>query len=365
MKTFRQTLTVILLALVTLPLLGGCGLTGGTRPSAAPEDTQPREVELFYVTDRAPDGDGDLFYSGTRGDLGYGVSTVGIPPGHVMGHHEEPSLFRLQMEPDKQKHIRLQSVLPLTRDEFASRLGKAIEATADGKLMIFVHGYNEEFPAITKRVAQFASDLKFSGPVVLFSWPSQGSMTGYTVDETNAEWAQADFARLMGELLDYIPVRNIYLVGHSMGNRIIGRAMASLASDRLESDMLLFREIIMIAPDIDAEVFRIDMAPRLARTGIHITLYASSDDRALLASKAFHGYSRAGESGPGLVVVDGVETVDASGVTGGLLGHSYFAEDRRIMEDIFALLQTGQRANQRFGLEAVDTPQGRYWTLRK
>ncbi len=365
MKKLRLTLSILVLALATLPLLGGCGLTGLTRPFTAHEDAQPHEVELFFVTNRAPAGEGGLYFSGARGDLSYGISTIGIPPGHVMGRHEEPSLLMLQTTPDEQKHIRLLQVLSLTRDEFSSRLEKAIAASTDSKLMIFVHGYNEEFPDVSKRVAQFASDLKFSGPIVLFSWPSQGSLTGYTVDETNAEWAQADFVRLMGELLDYVPVKNIYLVGHSMGNRIIGRAMTSLASDRLESDMLLFRDIIMIAPDIDAEVFRIDMAPRLARTGIHITLYASSNDRALLASKAFHGYSRAGESGDGLIVVDGVETIDASEVSGGLLGHSYFAEDRRIMEDIFALLQTGQRADRRFGLQGVDTPAGRYWTLRK
>jgi esterase/lipase superfamily enzyme len=96
-----------------------------------------------------------------------------------------------------------------------------------------------------------------------------------------------------------------------------------------------------------------------------VTLYASSNDQALLASKAFHGYPRAGESGTGLVVVEGVETIDASDISGGLLGHSYFAEDRRIMEDIFALLQTGQRADRRFGLEALESDQGRYWTFRK
>ncbi|MGD2111854.1 MAG: alpha/beta fold hydrolase [Gammaproteobacteria bacterium] len=364
MKGIRHTLFFIVFALVTLPWLGGCGLGGGARPYQA-VDAQPREVELFFVTNRAPDASDGLYFGGARGDLSYGISTIGIPPGHVMGRHEEPSLLRLQTSHDEQKHISLKHVLSLTREEFAERLGKAIEADADGKLMIFVHGYNEEFPAVSKRVAQFASDLKFSGPVVLYSWPSQGSLTAYTVDETNAEWAQADFVRLMGELLDYVPVRNIYLIGHSMGNRIIGRAMTSLASDRLESDMLLFREIIMIAPDIDAEVFRIDMAPRLARTGIHVTLYASSNDRALLASKAFHGYPRAGESGSGLIVVDGVETIDASEVSGGLLGHSYFAEDRRIIEDIFALLQTGQRADRRFGLQAVNSPLGRHWTLRK
>ena len=96
-----------------------------------------------------------------------------------------------------------------------------------------------------------------------------------------------------------------------------------------------------------------------------MTLYASSADRALRASKAFHGHPRAGDSGEGLVIVPGVETIDASETSGGLLGHSYFAEDRRTMEDIFAILQTGQRAQNRFGLEAVDADRGRYWTFRK
>jgi len=141
--------------------------------------------------------------------------------------------------------------------------------------------------------------------------------------------------------------------------------MTTLASDCLAGDLIVFREIVMITPDIDADVFRMDIAPRLTRTVIHTTVYASSNDRALMASKAFHGYARAGEAGQGLLVADGVETVDASDVSASLLGHSYFAEDRRIMEDIFALLQTGQRAENRFGLEAVDTGAGRYWTFRK
>jgi hypothetical protein len=35
------------------------------------------------------------------------------------------------------------------------------------------------------------------------------------------------------------------------------------------------------------------------------------------------------------------------------------------MEDIFSLLQTGQRANERFALEPVDSDAGRHWTFRK
>ncbi|MGB5717501.1 MAG: alpha/beta fold hydrolase [Gammaproteobacteria bacterium] len=340
-------------------------MSGGAQPQVAAAAPEPRLVDLFYITDRAPDGDGDLYFSGERGDLSYGISRISIPPDHVMGEHEEPSLLKFEWSHEEDKHINVRDVLKLNRGEFTARLGRAVEASPDNKLMVFVHGYNEEFPDTSRMVAQFADDLKFSGPVILFSWPSQGSLTGYTVDETNTEWAQLHFVEEMSALLEQVPVHSIYLVGHSMGNRIIGNAMITLSSERLESDLVLFREIIMIAPDIDADVFRMDMAPRLTRTGVNVTLYASSKDRALMASKAFHGYPRAGDSGENLVVVEGMETIDASDVSGGLLGHSYFAEDRRIMEDIYGLLQTGQRADDRFGLEAVDTGQGRYWTFRK
>jgi esterase/lipase superfamily enzyme len=365
MENNRYQRFAIFLALIQLTVLAGCGITGGTRPQAAASTQELRLVDLFYITDRAPDADGGRYFSGARGDLSYGLSRISIPPGHVMGQHEEPSLLKFEWTHEEAKHINVRDVLKLGRDDFTTRLGRAIEASPDNKLMVFVHGYNEEFPDASRMVAQFADDLKFSGPVVLFSWPSQGNLTGYTVDETNAEWAQSHFLEVMSALLEQVPAHNIYLVGHSMGNRIIGNAMITLSGDRLESDLMLFREIIMIAPDIDADVFKKDMAPRLARTGIHMTLYASSKDRALLASKAFHGYPRAGDSGEALLVVDGMETIDASDASGGLLGHSYYAEDRRIMEDIFGLLQTGQRADDRFGLEARETAQGRYWTFRK
>ncbi|MGD2112644.1 MAG: alpha/beta fold hydrolase, partial [Gammaproteobacteria bacterium] len=323
--------SVIFLALMLVTALNGCSMFGATRPAVTETVPEPRLVELFYITDRAPDPDGERYFSGTRGDLSYGVSRVSMPPGHVMGEHEEPSLLKLEWSKVDDKHITVHNVRTLDRDAFATRLSRAIEASPAHKLMIFVHGYNQEFPDASRKVAQFADDLKFSGPVVLFSWPSQGSLTGYTVDETNAEWAETHFVELMSALLEQIPVQNIYLVGHSMGNRIIGNAVITLSAERLESDLMLFREIIMIAPDIDADVFEHDMAPRLARTGINVTLYASSKDRALMASKAFHGYPRAGDSGEELVVVEGMETIDASSVSGGLLGHSYFAEDRRIM----------------------------------
>ena len=345
--------------------LCGCGVLGDSREQSTDIAASPHQVKVFFATDRAPVTDDSTYYGVKRGDMSYGITDVSIPPGHVMGRQEEPSLFKLESTADENKHITVQNVITLTRDDFLQRLAETVAKSPGRKIMIFVHGYNTGFLEANRVVAQFANDLKFAGPVLLFSWPSQGGLTGYTIDETNAEWAQADYVRLLTTLLETIQAQNIYLVGHSMGNRIIGRAVTTLASDRPDGDLIVFREIVMIAPDIDADVFRKDMAPHLARTGIHVTVYASSNDRALMASKAFHGYPRAGETGDGLVVVSGVETVDASDVSGGLLGHSYFAEDRRMMEDIFALLQAGQRADDRFGLKSQEFNGLRYWTFRK
>jgi esterase/lipase superfamily enzyme len=345
--------------------IAGCGLLGEPPGPSADVDRAPHQVKIFFATDREADANNNAYYGANRAPMSYGITDVGIPPGHVMGRQEEPSLWKLESSSDASKHITVHDVVTLNRDDFLQRLTAAVEASPGGRLMIFLPGYNTEFLESNRVVAQFANDLKFTGPVLLFSWPSQGSLTGYTVDETNAEWAQADFVKLLTTLLETIKAQNIYVIGHSMGNRVIGRAMTTLAGDRPDGDLIVFREIVMIAPDIDADVFRLDIAPRLARTGIHVTVYASSNDRALMASKMFHGYPRAGETGDGLVVVSGVETIDASDVSGGLLGHSYFAEDRRIMEDIFALLQTGQRADQRFALKAEESGGLRYWTFRK
>jgi esterase/lipase superfamily enzyme len=362
--TFRRLIAaVFVLSLSTV--LSGCSLSGGPREAAAEATPAPRQVDIFFATDRAPDTEDPDAFSSERGDMSYGITHVAIPPGHLMGRKEEPSLLKFQWSPDEHKHIKVRGVSHLDRDAFLQRLMHAVAGSSGSRIMIFVHGYNMEFAQASRDVAQFANDLKFGGPVLLFSWPSQGGFTGYTVDETNAEWAQADFVRLLNELLENVAAQNVYLVAHSMGNRILGRGMTTLAGDRLPGDLIVFREIVMIAPDIDADVFSLDIAPRLARTGIHVTVYASSNDRALMASKAFHGYARAGDAGERLLVLEGVETIDASDVSAGLLGHSYFAEDRRVMEDIFSLLQTGQRADNRFGLEAVDAPAGRYWTFRK
>ena len=86
-----------------------------------------------------------------------------------------------------------------------------------------------------------------------------------------------------------------------------------------------------------------------------MNLHATSANRALEASKVFRGYPRAGGTGEGLEIIDWVEAVDASLGSAGLIGHSYFSEDRHVMEEIFGIHQTGECANGCFRLQAVES----------
>ena len=350
------------LALIALFVLGGCSLSGDNHPQDAVVANEPRMVELFYVTDRAPDADGGEYFSGTRGDLSYGVAEINIPPGHVMGEHEEASLLKLEWENEAGKHIKLHDVLTLNSNTFTARLGRAIEASPGNKVMVFVHGYNEPFPETSKRVAQFSDDLKFTGPVILFTWPSQGSLTGYVTDETNAEWAESHFIETLTMLLEQVPTHSIYLVGHSMGNRIIGNAMVTLSGDRLESDLIRFREIIMIAPDIDVGIFK-QYLPLIRPLARNMTVYVSSNDSPLALSRQVHGYPRLGEAGNHLEGLTDIEIIDLSDIPVRVpSGHVYHLYQSLVTEDLDQIINENKTAAQRRNLKQVSENQ---WRLQK
>ena len=65
----------------------------------------------------------------------------------------------------------------------------------------------------------------------------------------------------------------------------------------------------------------------------------SSGDRALALSKRFHDFPRAGESGENLLTLPGVDTIDATAVDTSFLGHSYFADNRVLLHDMFDLIR--------------------------
>jgi len=341
-------------------------------PAAAPAEIPGHDkpdyavARVFFATDRNLTGSkkADEMFGVGRSTLRYGICDVSIPRDHRMGELESPSIWKLEFREDPAKHLVLLSVLVQPKDKYFTDLAARVRASAQASAFLFVHGYNVTFEDASRRTAQISYDLGFDGAPVFYSWPSQGTRLGYTVDEQNIEWAQANLKGFLEDFFGRSDAQSVYLIAHSMGNRALTRAVASLLAEKPSLGQRL-KEVILTAPDIDADVFKRDIAPALTKSGRPITLYASSEDLALVASKKVHGYPRAGDSGQGLVVVPGIETIDATGTDTSLLGHSYFAETRSVLSDIFYLVRNGQRAEQRFGLQRVDTQAGKYWVFKR
>ncbi len=93
------------------------------------------------------------------------------------------------------------------------------------------------------------------------------------------------------------------------------------------------------------------------------TLYVSSRDLAVEASRWLHDYPRAGLLPP-VMVTEGIDTVNVVNADVTLLGHGYVAEARSVISDIHALIRNGAPPQKRFGLQSMSTEQGgQYWLI--
>jgi len=309
------------------------------------------KVKVFYGTNRNQTGklEANDFYGSSRGGISYGICEVAIPLSHTAGVLEAPKWWKLEFNEDPQKHVVLQEVKSLKWRELASQVNKTLAHSSGRNAFVFVHGYNVSFKDAARRTAQIHHDLKFDGAPIFFSWPSRGeiTLTSYTHDETNAKWSYSYLKDFLVKVATDTKADNIYLVAHSMGTRVLSNAVAGVMIERPDLKKR-FKEIILAAPDIDAGVFINDLAPKLVEASLNTTLYAASDDRALKTSREVHGgFPRAGDAGDNLIILDGIDSIDATGVDVSLLRHSYFVEASNILNDIKELIGLSKPAHQR------------------
>lgn len=335
-------------------------------PSSVNQEKEYIEIPVSFATDRKDTKNTDLNerFLGERANVQYGRVVVTIPYTHTLGEIERPSYWKLEFSEDPNKHVTLQSLKKQQKENFFLKMKERI-AKNGGNTFLFVHGYNVSFADAAMRTAQITFDLRFNGEPVFYSWPSQASTAKYTVDEANIEWSRYNIKHFLKDYLTKTSAKNIYLVAHSMGNRGLTKAIIELMNESPElKDKIT--EVILAAPDIDADVFKRDIAPQMvSKIKKPITLYVSEDDLALIASQKVHGNNRAGFAGENIVVVKGVETIDASGIDTSFLSHSYFATSSNLIKDIFDLMKSGKRATDRKTLEKVSKENVTYWKVKK
>lgn len=299
-------------------------------------------------------------YGADRGELEMGTCEVSVPLEHEVGEVESPSIFKLEFTQNPERHVVLMGVTQEDPDAFYQGLHQCIDQCSHKEAFVFVHGYNVTFEDAARRTAQIAYDLKFEGAPIFYSWPSQGGLTGYTIDETNVVWTVPHLKEFLVGVAQKSGAESVHVVAHSMGNRAVTSALRELAYE-MPDEHPLFKEVLLTAPDVDADVFRRDLAPAIVKTAKRVTLYASSNDEALVVSKQVHGYPRAGESGDQLVVIDGVDTIDVSEIDTSLVGHSYYGSNETVMSDIYDVMHSDNPPDLRKSLRAMRLGQLKYW----
>ena len=198
-----------------------------SRPAGAVSEDEYAVVEVFFGTDCDKTGEAEphRYYGGQRGTLSFGAVNVSIPRDHRMGALESPALWRLEFHKDPARHVVVLRLDPLDRNAFVARVGAGVTASPNRDALMFVHGYNVTFEDAARRAAQITYDLGFSGIPLLYSWPSEGAVLRYAVDENNVRWTVPHFTEFLKLVLTEIGARVVHVIAHSMGNRCLTEAL--------------------------------------------------------------------------------------------------------------------------------------------
>jgi esterase/lipase superfamily enzyme len=307
-------------------------------------------VRVFYGTNRSPTGDTKpaAIYGRASGPLQYGYLDVTIPQTHKLAELETPKQWseytlRVTNTDLRSQFVLLDNVRPLAKDDFVRQLQREIQGSPSRDVFVFVHGYNNSFEDTARRAAQLAYDLDFDGTPIMFSWPSQGTLTGYFADESVIDISGQRLAELLQTVAAQSGASRVHVIAHSMGNRVLLAALKSYLPGRTP-DRRIFGQLVFTAPDVDRNDF-MKTFPSLRGSADRLTLYASDTDVALRISRYYHGGPRAGSAGPLIIRLQGLDTIDMSGLPADVLGHSYFAANGGAVYDLLHLLWRGDAPN--------------------
>ena len=325
-----------------------------------------QSAQLYRMASR-----GSVWFSSQRyesADTDYplqlGISEVSLPANRNKGELPTPSIFKLEFSEQADRHVSIQRIDRMDPDEFFTGIDAVLAQEKSNSAMVFIHGYNVAFDDAMRRTAQIAADVKLQGPPILYSWPSSGKLLSYSQDESNVAWSVTHLERFLLDLRQRTGIKKLHLVAHSMGNRALMGALERIAL-RLPDKQPLFAQVVMAAPDVDTDDFLKRYASSVAACATRATLYASSGDRALLASMKIHGYRRLGLTSSPQPTVLGIDVIDVSPIDTSLLGHSYYGSHPLMIQELRELIDSGTGPiNRQWLMTAQETQTPPLWRFR-
>jgi esterase/lipase superfamily enzyme len=215
----------------------------------------------------------------------------------------------------------------------ARDLGEIVNGflTAEGRVVVYVHGYNVSFEESCRQAARFQYNVGLEQRLLLFSWPAETKLMGYVGDIGDVEWSVLPLKNLLLMLVERYGPKSVDVVGHSLGARAVFDAATAVGAARGAATL---GRVILIAPDLDADVFVRDYAA-FSDAASAISVYVSPQDRALKASRDVSREPRLGEGGTdlsGLPKLDVIEVIQWRWIWGS--HHDYHLRNTDVVNDL-------------------------------
>lgn len=292
--------------------------------------TDTRAIDVLVVTNRKSKTGNFGCTNGTYGVAfdkvtSFGACKVNVPKNHSTGELTYTKDGR-QSSHDYFKILSARSLPEATLIDFLKK--------SQRNPLVFVHGFNVRYEEALLRAAQIAYDLKYQGPVVLFSWPS-GAGDGFFDEqfltrtyESNNQNAKASVLAFKNFITSLASSNlKVNLIVHSMGHQVVLPGLKDLHKS-------VINELVLNAPDFEATEF-LRLIENIKDTSRRITLYCSYNDKAMTASKTLNQNERMGAC----TFSENLDTINVSLVDDPTLGlgHGYYSS-RAILSDVFQVL---------------------------
>lgn len=342
---------------------------------------QPGDFRHFFVTNRNQEpGDSSLeerFGTKRTDTLKFGAFDTSIEPSMGLGMLINPTSWFQNEE------IRLDDVQQFEKDAFVERLRHYVDRSPARTLLIIIHGFRERFPSALRKTAFVASVLDIDTTVLVFDWPGdQGSsLRGYRQAREVAQASGADFARTLEIIIREVQPDRVSLLANSMGGQVVVDAFSVLYQEADFSDAEAeLDHIVLTAPDVGHDEFNERFKDEITALANDLTVYVSSNDRALLVSRLINRGLRAGEStlSPDQLdeassistlvepASDLITLVDVTPVNRTRNFHNFSLETPEFFDDLFLRLTSDEVVTRNRRIYRVQTPDGAvYWVLTR
>jgi esterase/lipase superfamily enzyme len=338
---------------------------------------------FFYVSNRRlGPGDGALeerFETEREPVLKFGSFDTKIEPTLGIGMIINPT------EWFQNEEIQLRNVQALDQAAFVEQVQKFVQESPYRSLLVVVHGFREGFPSALRKTAFLGHVLDINTPVLLFDWPgNQGSsLQGYRRARRVAKASGPELASMLELVIREIQPARLWLIANSMGGQVVADAFSQLYREAdLADTKTEIENVVLTAPDVDHEEFNNRFKQEIDALTGNLTVYVSSNDRALLMSRIINRGLRLGEStlrpenpaqteeAAGLTKLiepnsERIALVDVTPVNRTRNFHNFSLETPEFFDDLYLRL-TSERMPQTRELYRVKASSGAvYWVLTR